>query len=173
MDRRSKSVDNTEQQENGGGVTRRNFLRMGIGALGLLALGETATASLMFMQPRQTPGSFGSVIDAGAVDDFPAGSVVQFPEGRFYLVRAADGGFLALYSRCTHLGCSVQWEAGEGAFVCPCHASSFDQLGNVHNPPAPRPLDTFPVSIAEGRVLVDTSRHQTRAAVDAADLVYA
>jgi cytochrome b6-f complex iron-sulfur subunit len=70
---------------------------------------------------------------AGIVDDFPPGSVTPFNAGRFYLVRQQDGGFLALYRKCTHLGCAVPWNPAEGRFVCPCHASAFEMDGQVIN----------------------------------------
>ena len=154
-------------------VTRRDFLKLGVGALSALALLEVGGASLMFLKPRSLEGEFGGVVTAGTVESFPPGSVVEFPNGRFYLVRSHDGGFLAVYRRCTHLGCTVQWEAQENRFFCPCHASSFDMLGDVENPPAPRALDTFPITINAGQVMVDTGAIQPRDAFTADQLVYA
>lgn len=145
-------------------LTRRNFLQMGIGTVSALALLEFSGASLAFMQPRPLAGEFGSIVNAGPVESFPVNSVTHFPHGRFYLVRLQDGDFLALYQRCTHLGCTVSWEANQNHFFCPCHASSFDQAGEVENPPAPRDLDTFAVTLKDGSVLVDTSNIQTRKA---------
>ena len=85
-------------------------------------------------------------------------SVTAFVRGRFYLARLADGGFLALSRKCTHLGCTVPWVATENKFVCPCHASAFDITGNVISPPAPRALDIYAVMIENDIVKVDTSR---------------
>jgi cytochrome b6-f complex iron-sulfur subunit len=154
-------------------VSRRDFLKLGIGALSALAVLEVGGASLLFMQPRPLDGAFGGLVDAGQADSFPTGSVVEFPDGRFFLIRANDGGFLAVYQRCTHLGCSVTWEADEGRFFCPCHASSFDAHGDVQNPPAPRALDTFPVTIDGDRVLVDTGQIQQRDTFAPEQLAYA
>jgi cytochrome b6-f complex iron-sulfur subunit len=95
------------------------------------------------------------------------------PNGRFYVSRLPDGGFLALYQRCTHLGCSVPWDQVEERFVCPCHSSQFTPDGAVLNPPAPRPLDLFSVRIADGRVLVDTGKPLARQAFDLSQVVYA
>ena len=89
-------------------------------------------------------------------------AMTAFQRGRFYLARLADGGFLALSRTCTHLGCTVPWNAAEGRFVCPCHASSFDIHGEVSSPPAPRPLDFFQVRIENGIVKVDTTRRMRR-----------
>jgi len=154
-------------------LSRRDFLKLGVGALSALALLEVSGASLLFLQPRSLDGEFGGQVIAGLVDSFPPGSVVEFPDGRFYLIHAPDGGFLAVYRRCTHLGCSVSWEPAQNHFFCPCHASSFDIVGDVENPPAPRALDTFPVYIDAGQVIVDTSSIQTRDNFAPDQLVYA
>jgi len=138
-------------------VPRRRFLGWAFGA-GLLALlGESVATLLGFLSPRLEAGTFGTRIMAGRVDDFPVGSVTYFEEGRFYIVRLASG-FLALYRRCTHLGCVVPWIEAEKRFNCPCHSSIFNEKGEVIGGPAPRPLDLFRVDIEEGRVWVDTSR---------------
>ena len=154
-------------------VSRRDFLKLGIGTLSALAILEVGGASLLFMQPRALEGEFGGTVNAGPADSFPAGSVVEFPDGRFFLIRSHEGGFLAVYQRCTHLGCSVTWEADKARFFCPCHASSFDIHGDVENPPAPRALDTFSVTIVDGEVLVDTGQMQSRDAFTPEQLVYA
>lgn len=154
-------------------MTRRDLLKTTWAAFGVLAAAELSGFSFAYMQPRMAEGVFGSVVVAGAVDDFPLGSMTQLSNGRFYLARLEDGGFVALYQRCTHLGCTVSWEAEKTAFVCPCHNSQFDQDGQVHNPPAPRPLDLFPVLIENGEVKVDTSSPIRREQVDRSQVVYA
>jgi Rieske Fe-S protein len=63
--------------------------------------------------------------------------------GRFYLLN--DGEPLALYARCTHRSCLVQWDEDEGGFHCPCHGSRFDRAGLVLNGPAERPLEHMAV----------------------------
>jgi cytochrome b6-f complex iron-sulfur subunit len=166
---RRKSPDEKADSQ----VSRRDFLKLGLGALSALAILEAGGAGMLFMKPRSLEGEFGGIVEAGLVDSFPPGSVVEFPAGRFFLVRAQDGGFLALYRRCTHLGCSVTWEADKGQFFCPCHASSFDIHGDVENPPAPRALDFFPVVIEDGQVLVDTGQGQSRPSFSPGQLVYA
>lgn len=154
-------------------VTRRDFLKVAWGAAGALALVEAAGMVLSFFSPRVVEGEFGGMIEAGAVESFVPGSVTPFIQGRFYLVRMPDGGFLALYRKCTHLGCAVPWNPAEGRFVCPCHASSFEMDGQVINPPAPRPLDRFAVTIVDGIVKVDTSNPIQRDRTSADDLIYA
>jgi nitrite reductase/ring-hydroxylating ferredoxin subunit len=161
------------EPEAGARLNRRDFLRLGLGALGSVALVELSGIGLLYMQPQALVGEFGGLVTAGAVDSFPPASVTPFPDGRFFLIRAADGGFLAVYSRCPHLGCTVSWESQQDQFVCPCHASRFDNLGSVENPPAPRALDLFAVSISDGLLQVDTTRPSTRDHFAPTQLTYA
>ncbi|MBI1281848.1 MAG: Rieske 2Fe-2S domain-containing protein [Anaerolineaceae bacterium] len=153
-------------------VTRRNFLKVVWGMAGALAAAQAGGVVLSFLSPRTAAGEFGGVIEAGQAVDFPTGSVTPFTNGRFYLVRMDDGGFIALYRKCSHLGCTVPWDQAQGKFVCPCHASAFEMNGQVLNTPAPRPLDRFPVTIENGVVTVNTGEIIQRDQASAADLVY-
>jgi cytochrome b6-f complex iron-sulfur subunit len=153
-------------------LSRRDFLKLTWAFFGGVVAIETAGVFLAYLQPRLTEGEFGSVITAGLVDDFPANSVTHIPNGRFYIVRIGDGGFLAVYHRCTHLGCTVPWDSTAQKFVCPCHNSQFDQQGTVENPPAPRPLDLFALTIENGEVKVDTGDIIQRQTYDVAQVVY-
>jgi cytochrome b6-f complex iron-sulfur subunit len=145
--------------------SRRRFLSKIWIALGGLAFFEMLGVVFAYLRPRKLParsGDFGSRIVAGAVDGFEPNSVTAFPRGHFYLVRLDDGGFLALSRKCTHLGCTVPWNADEKKFICPCHSSAFDVRGDVIRPPAPRALDRFAVNIENGRVRVDTAKAYKR-----------
>ena len=52
-----------------------------------------------------------------------------------------DAGEMHVMSaRCTHLGCTVAWNSGEGSFDCPCHGSRYAPTGEVINGPAARAL---------------------------------
>lgn len=154
-------------------TTRRDFLKWAWAAAGGLLMLEAGGIALKFVSPRVAEGQFGGVFTVGRPEEFPAGSVTPFNAGRFYLVRAEDGGFLALYRRCTHLGCAVPWDQAAGQFVCPCHASAFEADGDVVNAPAPRPLDRFSLTIEGGLIKVDTSHPIERDHASAEDLVYA
>ena len=153
--------------------SRRDFLKWAWGAAGVLVMVEMGIVTLKFLSPRTVEGEFGSVITIGNVEDFPPGSVTPFPNGRFYLIRMDDGGLLALYHKCTHLGCAVPWDQAAGQFVCPCHASAFEPDGEVINPPAPRPLDRFPITIENGVIQVDTGTKIERDRTSPNDFVYA
>jgi cytochrome b6-f complex iron-sulfur subunit len=149
------------------------MLRWLWGALGLAAVAEFVWIGASFLRPRRgTSGDAPTLFVAGPIDDFEPGSVTAFPAGRFYLVRLADGGFLALDRTCTHLGCTVPWRADEGRFACPCHASTFDITGEVLGPPAPRPLDRYLVRIENEIVKVDLDRRVRRSAFSPSQVVH-
>ena len=97
--------------------SRRDFLKLAWAGLGVVALAEAGVMAVAFSLPRIAAGEFGSVVTAGPVDDFPPNSVTPFTQARFYLSRLEDGGFLALYRKCTHLGCSVPWEQPDSQFI--------------------------------------------------------
>ena len=153
--------------------SRRNVLKLGVGALSALALLEFGGASVLYLQSNSSAGEFGGVVTAGQVDDFPPSSVTEFPHARFFLIRTPDGGFLAAHSRCTHLGCTVTWSQQDEQFLCPCHAAAFDLYGIQEGPPVPRPLDLFEVQIVAGEVRVDTSRVRKREGFESIQLVHA
>ena len=138
---------------------RRSFLSMTARLLGLAAVAEFLGVTGFYLWPRSRDGEGArGLVDAGPVGEFTPASVTPFPRGRFYLVRLADGGFLALSSKCSHLGCTVPWNEKDATFPCPCHSSVFDMRGDVRSPPATRALDLVPVRIEDGIVKVDTSR---------------
>jgi cytochrome b6-f complex iron-sulfur subunit len=71
-----------------------------------------------------------------------------------YLV-ITEGPALASYgisAKCTHLGCTVDWQADEQAFVCPCHGSRFAPSGQVTRGPANDPLVLVTVTTNQDRI---------------------
>lgn len=135
---------------------RREFLGAGMAVSIVALIGQAGVALLNFFKPRIEPGTFGGVVVAGQVDEFEPGTISHVRGGRCYISRLEDGGFLALWQRCTHLGCTVPWREAEGQFNCPCHSSLFDTVGEVISGPAPRPMDLFPIEVIDGQVLVNT-----------------
>lgn len=69
-----------------------------------------------------------------------AGWPVPTTQRVVYVVKHADGSFLALSNICTHLQCDVHWSAGLGEFICPCHGGMYDMDGNNIGGPPPQPL---------------------------------
>jgi cytochrome b6-f complex iron-sulfur subunit len=151
-------------------ISRRGLLRVtfwaGLGA----GLAAVATSFIDFLYPRGVTG-FGGIINVpGTVENYPPGTKVQIPEGKFWLVNltAEQGGpgFLALWWKCPHLGCTVPWRPEftfndkRGWFRCPCHGSTYDDAGVRVYGPAPRSMDRMLLTIdpSSGRISVNTGR---------------
>lgn len=163
--------DETEASEDK--TSRRDVLKLMWGATAWTAFGASGFVGLRFLASQQSDSPFGEVMSIGLIEDFPPGTVTPFNDGQFYLVRTEDGGFLALYRKCTHLDCIVLWEEAEQRFFCPCHGSVFTKEGDVVNPPAPIPLIRFPIEITNvGRVRVDTGTLIERKDVSPDDYTY-
>ena len=55
--------------------------------------------------------------------------------------------FIAISTRCAHLGCPVRFVQAAGNFICPCHGGVYDFEGLVIGGPPVRPLDRFQTRI--------------------------
>jgi cytochrome b6-f complex iron-sulfur subunit len=152
-------------------LDRRSFMAYGLGAAAITLVVEGGVVTVQAIRALPKTAAFGSKFEVGKVSDFPVGSVTYFLDGRFYISRL-PGGLLALYRKCTHLGCVVPWLpdeqsedslAASGRFNCPCHGSRFDRYGVVKGGPAPRPLDMFPIAVEGDKVIVDTGTIISRA----------
>ncbi len=51
--------------------------------------------------------------------------------------------YIAISTRCAHLGCPVRWVDAAERFICPCHGGVYDLLGRRVGGPPVRPLDRF------------------------------
>jgi len=152
-------------------MSRREFLGIawGISLLGIF--GQAGNALIRFLAPRVNAGVFGTKVIAGRLDEFQPGTISHIQKGRFYISRLEDGGIMALWQRCTHLGCTVPWKEDNREFLCPCHSSVFTNTGEVVSGPAPRPLDIFPLEIVDGEVIVDTGKPITRQSFDPSQVI--
>ena len=65
-----------------------------------------------------------------------------------------DEPFIALSTRCMHLGCPVRFIAAAERFVCPCHGGVYDFTGQVDGGPPVRPLDRFYTRVSNNQVEV-------------------
>lgn len=137
-------------------MPRREFLanawRWGLTLIG--AAGAWTSWDLL----QSTPASgFGGLLRTVPEAAVPDSEVLAVAAARSYLTRI-NGDVVALYWKCSHLGCRVPWCETSGQFECPCHGSIFNRAGDYRAGPAPRGMDRFPVEIGDdGLVYIDTS----------------
>jgi cytochrome b6-f complex iron-sulfur subunit len=92
----------------------------------------------------------------GDVRRIPPGKSINFTDlkgQRLNIVNTGDE-FIALSTKCTHLGCQVFWKERERLFFCPCHDGFFDERGNVVKGPPPAPLTTYKVEVVGQSVYI-------------------
>ena len=63
-----------------------------------------------------------------------------------------DQPYVAISTRCAHLGCPVRYIQASQKFVCPCHGGVYDFQGTVEGGPPVRPLDRFYTRVRNGNV---------------------
>jgi len=93
-------------------------------------------------------------VDIGPMTNFPDGQTTsiavsglsQWSDARAF-IRNKGGELIAIWNRCSHLGCPVEYFKGGDDYFCPCHGSKFNSIGLVTAGPAPRPLDRFNAKI--------------------------
>ena len=156
-------------------VTRRRFMTGGAMALGGVATAAFALPGLGFVLGPQfedtTPDKWQ---DMGPEDEFNAETYV--PKVMNIVADASEAGkstvyirkfdpkrdtkrnqdlpYVAISTRCAHLGCPVRYIQASQRFVCPCHGGVYDFEGKVEGGPPVRPLDRFYTRVRDGRVEV-------------------
>jgi cytochrome b6-f complex iron-sulfur subunit len=94
------------------------------------------------------------------VNPYPASSLPAAQRVPAYadLLPSYEAGVVALYQKCTHLGCRVPWCLSSQWFECPCHGSEYNRVGEQKHGPAPRGLDRFAAVVKNGEIMIDTRK---------------
>jgi menaquinol-cytochrome c reductase iron-sulfur subunit len=145
-------------------VTRRRFMTGSANAAGAIAAGAFTLPALAFaIGPvfKNTPHPWETV---GTVGEFPEDNYVpvivtltpgigEAGKTTVYMRKfnptldtdPADQStpYIAISTRCAHLGCPVRWVDAAKNFICPCHGGVYDLLGRRIGGPPVRPLDRF------------------------------
>ncbi|MEZ5534925.1 MAG: non-heme iron oxygenase ferredoxin subunit [Thiolinea sp.] len=99
------------------------------------------------------------MIDAGTTDEIKPGKMkrVDAPDGKRVLVCNVAGEFYAVDDMCTHEDASLYLGCLKGDQVqCSLHGGMFNvRTGEATVDPAEIALNTYPVSIADQRILID------------------
>jgi menaquinol-cytochrome c reductase iron-sulfur subunit len=156
-------------------VTRRRLMGLSVQAAGGITAAAFTLPALGFaLAPIFTRESF-QWQQIGSPTDFPdntyvtkvitldpsigqAGETIAYVRKRNPAIdtERADqyNQFVALSSRCMHLGCPVRFTPAAARFICPCHGGVYDFRGMVAGGPPVRPLDRFYTRVTNGVVEV-------------------
>src|SRR5256885_11433995 len=158
-------------------VTRRRFMTGTTHAAGAVAASAFLLPAIGFaLGPlfEKTPVRWE---DVGAVDDFPddtytprvftevpgmgeAGKTTAYvrkhnPSLDGPVQKPVKyGQFIAISTRCMHLGCPVRYTSAAQRFICPCHGGVYDVLGERTGGPPGRPLDRLYTRVVNRRLPV-------------------
>ncbi|HWQ83475.1 MAG TPA: ubiquinol-cytochrome c reductase iron-sulfur subunit [Anaerolineales bacterium] len=132
-------------------TSRRNFLQFGIAAVGAAWAGTLLQTRLF---PIQTGPAEARPVEF-PLSELPVGQTKLITyAGQPAIVLRTTESIKAFSLICTHLGCTVEWQAANLEFYCPCHDGRFDQFGEVTAGPPPVPLEAYPVQIVDDKVVV-------------------
>lgn len=136
-------------------TSRRMFLRRAGASAGIagIALYVPAAHWLSGRALAQTLGSDAGGLKIGNVAAVTSRGFLRFSDPETgdpsLVVALPDGSYVAYDAVCTHAGCTVNYDAGQRLFVCPCHGSEYDPANNaaVVAGPAPAPLIGIPIRV--------------------------
>lgn len=152
-------------------MTRRAAFSVGGQAIGGLAVGGVALSATAFaIAPiLETPDAIWEKV--GKTAEFEVSSYVavvktersgigEAGKTTVYVRKGSEdlgedpSEYVAVSTRCAHLGCPVRFYKAAGTFICPCHGGVYDFEGKVIGGPPVRPLDRFQTRVVDGQVEV-------------------
>jgi len=140
-------------------ISRRSFL----GSSALVVLPTLCASCTDDVPPPVDLPAVANNAIAIPLGDFPelakaGGSIVGQSKGYANPIVVAhinDTSFAALDAICTHMRCTVAYNALNLSLDCPCHGSTYEVDGRVIGGPAPRALKAFAAS-SDGTTLTIT-----------------
>lgn len=163
-------------------LSRRGVLKLGFWTAIFATLAGAGATIVNNLYPRSVEPFGGPVVVPAAKIPKPGQAPVANFDGHFLLVNLdkdegriatdediTDGGLLALWWKCPHLGCTLPWKGDfvakadalgrRGWFNCNCHGSTYTKAGVRVSGPAPRSMDTMEVAVSpKGDVTVQTGK---------------
>jgi 3-phenylpropionate/trans-cinnamate dioxygenase ferredoxin subunit len=99
-------------------------------------------------------------IEVAAAAEFPPGSTKIVRQGSLFVgVYNCGGELYAIEDRCSHDDgplCEGDWDEDLCRVICPRHGSAFDlSTGTPRSLPATEPVETYPVRVVDGTVVLD------------------
>ena len=160
----------------GESMTRRTAFTIGVQALGGLAGAAVALPAIGFAvaplfeeeeQPWQavgpttdfSPDTYRPVVitavqgigETGKTTAYVRQGNPEITKDTKYPPESPDE-YIAISTRCAHLGCPVRFVQAAGNFICPCHGGVYGFVGERIGGPPVRPLDRFQTRVTNGQV---------------------
>jgi menaquinol-cytochrome c reductase iron-sulfur subunit len=101
---------------------------------------------------RFTPDTYKPVVFTIVDGIGEAGKTTAFVRQGSEKYGESPSSYVAISTRCAHLGCPVNFVEASRSFVCPCHGGVYYFDGKVIGGPPVRPLDRFQTRVEKGQV---------------------
>ncbi|MDP9227994.1 MAG: ubiquinol-cytochrome c reductase iron-sulfur subunit [Actinomycetota bacterium] len=151
----------------GESITRRNAFTIAVQALGGVAGLAVALPAVGFaLAPlfeeegdhwqavgaaaEFTPDTYKTVVITAVPGIGETGKTTAFIRKGSVDLGEDENGYIAITTRCAHLGCPVRFVEAADNFICPCHGGVYDFEGKVIGGPPVRPLDRFQTRVSAG-----------------------
>jgi cytochrome b6-f complex iron-sulfur subunit len=162
MPEKIKKTGNTNpgNRENKVNVTRRKFIRAGMGVAGVAyaaAFGYPVYRYLADPAEKAAAQAAETEKELIGADTLPQGSAMIFRFGGqpAIVIHHEDGSWVSFSAVCTHLACTVEFQKKEKRIHCACHGGTYDMYTgkNVSGPP-PKPLTQYKVEVLDGKIKI-------------------
>jgi cytochrome b6-f complex iron-sulfur subunit len=137
-------------------MNRRTFINGFLGGSLLATIAAFLYPVVRYILPPKQAEAVQKKVAAAKVGDLAPNSakIFKFGSSPAILINTQDGKLLAFSAVCTHLTCTVTYQAETGTMYCPCHNGRFDMAGNVISGPPPAPLESYSVEVAGEDIFV-------------------
>jgi Rieske Fe-S protein len=129
-------------------ITRRSFCNELALTTGIVLATPAAAAmqvSIVAYPPRKIDGAETLLPGSSLYFDYPTRNDPAV------LLRTSEGEYRAYSRRCSHAGCSVEFDAPRRCLSCPCHHGAYDpRMGYVMFGPPRNPLDQIVLQMRAG-----------------------
>ncbi len=136
-------------------LNRREFINAFMGTSILASLGLFFSYFLRFLFPPIRHKRYRKLY-VTQTKDIPSGKSLKVKDLKGQSINIVNTGkeFIALSTKCSHLGCNVIWKDREKKFFCPCHDGYFDAEGNVLSGPPPKSLSSYEVEVVNESIFI-------------------
>ena len=137
-------------------MNRRRFVNVFFGGSFLATVGAFLYPVVRYLLPPKQAEAVTKKVVAAKIGELAPNSakIFRFGSAAGMLINTAEGKLLAFSATCTHLTCTVSYQADTATMFCPCHNSRFDLAGNVVSGPPPAPLESFQVDVVGEDIVV-------------------
>lgn len=135
---------------------RLDFILVLIRASFVAVLAMTVYPIVRYLVPPKSRLPRDTAVTAAKLTELSLNSAKIFPFGTkpAILVRTPNDELKAFSAVCTHLNCTVQYDAKSSIILCACHNGRYGLDGRVISGPPPRPLEEFKVAIKKDEIIV-------------------